>query len=176
MRAERFCFTKKAQAFARLFDGSMNLSDSLPFLSLLPILRRPDPQHTRTVRTGKSAESFERHVHRRLASDRLFHDSQQRIKKLLVHVAEKLDREMNFGRLHPGDVPVSLHLRLKSLLQLLLDKGDFRSKLLRHFDSKKRPDHFKPAFFMTVRRKIEEPRRETGARNLEDRRPIRAVR
>jgi hypothetical protein len=106
------------------------------------------------VRTGKSAESFKRHVHRWLASDRLFNYSQQRIKKLLIHVPEKLDREMNLGRLHPGDVPVSIHVRLNFTLQLLLDKGDFRSKLLGQFDGKKRPDHFKPALFMTVRREI----------------------
>ena len=35
----------------------------------------------------------------------------------------------------------------------------------RQFDGKKCPDHFKPALFMTVRREIAEPRRETGARS-----------
>ena len=83
---------------------------------------------------------------------------------------------MNLGRLHPGDVPVSIHVRLNFTLQLLLDKGDFRSKLLGQFDGKKRPDHFKPALFMTVSREIAEPRREIGARSLEDLRRTRAVR
>ena len=75
---------------------------------------------------------------------------------------------MDRGRLRPGDARVSLHLRLNSMLQLLLDSGKLGPQLLRQFDGKKRPDHFKPALFMTVRREIAEPRRETGARSLED--------
>ena len=160
MRTERFRLTEKTLAFTSLFDHAMNLSNALPFHSLLPILRRPDPQHARTLRTGESAESFKRHVHRWLTSDRLFNHSQQRINDLLVHVAEKLDREMHPGRRYPGDAHVSLHLRLNALLQLLLESRKLGPQLLRQFDGKKRPDHFKPALFMTVRREIAEPRRE----------------
>ena len=83
---------------------------------------------------------------------------------------------MNVGRLHPGDARVSFHLRLNSLLQLLLENGKLGPKLLRKFDGKERPDHFKPALFMTVRREIAEPRRETGARSPEDPMRTRAVR
>jgi hypothetical protein len=38
------------------------------------------------------------------------------------------------------------------------------------------PIEFRPALFMTVRREIAEPRRETGARSPEDPRRTRAVR
>ena len=44
-------------------------------------------------------------------------------------------------------IPVSI-LRL----QLLLDSGKSGPQLLREFDGKERPDHVKPALFMTVRR------------------------
>ena len=60
------------------------------------------------------------------------------------------------------------HLRLNFALQLLLDSGKFGPQLLREFDGKERPDHVKLALFMTVRREIAEPRRETGARSLGD--------
>ena len=67
---------------------------------------------------------------------------------------------MNRGRLRPRNAHVSLHLQLNPLLQLLLNSGKLGPQLLREFDGKKRPDHFKPALFMTVRREISEPRRE----------------
>jgi hypothetical protein len=35
-----------------------------------------------------------------------------------------------------------------------LDRGKLGPQLLRQFDGKERPDHFKPALFMTVRREI----------------------
>ena len=62
-----------------LFDRATDLYHSFRLCSPLPMLRRPNPQYSRTLRTGKSAESFKRHVHRWLASDRLFNYSQQRI-------------------------------------------------------------------------------------------------
>ena len=83
---------------------------------------------------------------------------------------------MNRIRLDPEDARISRHLRLNSQLQLLLKSGELSPQLLREFDGKERPDHFKPALFMTVRREIAEPRRETGARSLEDLRRTRAVR
>jgi len=83
---------------------------------------------------------------------------------------------MDRGRPRPGDAHVSLHLRLNSMFQLLLDNGKLGPQLLRQFDGKERPDHFKPALFMTVRREIAEPRRETGARSPEDPMRTRAVR
>jgi len=54
------------------------------------------------------------------------------------------------------------------MLQLLLDNGKLGPQRLREFNGKERPDHVKPALFMTVRREIAEPRRETGARSLGD--------
>ena len=77
--------------------------------------------------------------------------------------------------MHPGDARASLHLRFNALLQLLLESGKLGLKLLREFDSEERPDHFEPAL-LTVRREIAEPRRETGARSLEDLLHTRAVR
>jgi hypothetical protein len=101
---------------------------------------------------------------------------QQGIKGLLIHIAEELDREMDRSRLDPRDARVSRHPRFNFVLQLLLDSGKSCSQLLREFDGKKRPDHVKPALFMTVRREIAKPRRETGARSPEDPMRTRAVR
>jgi hypothetical protein len=50
------------------------------------------------------------------------------------------------------------------MLQLLLDKGKLGPQLLRRFDSEERPDHFKPALFMTVRREMLQ-RRATSAKS-----------
>src|SRR5688572_24823428 len=57
---------------------------------------------------------------------------------------------MDRRRLCPRDAHILLHLRLNVALQLLLDSGKFGPQLLRKFDGKERPDHFKPALFMTV--------------------------
>jgi hypothetical protein len=116
------------------------------------------------VRTGKSAESFKRHIHRRLASDRLFNLTPQRIDDLFIQIAKELDCEMHLGRLHPGDARVPLHLRLNALLQLLLESRKLGSQPRRQFDGKKRPDHFKLALFMTVRREMPQ-RRATSAKS-----------
>jgi hypothetical protein len=69
---------------------------------------------------------------------------------------------MNLGRLHPGDADVSFQLRLNLLFQLLLDKGQLGPQLLRQYDGKERPNHFKPVLFMTVRREMPQ-RRATSA-------------
>src|SRR5262245_20581885 len=175
MWAERFRLTEKAEAFTSLFDRAMHLRYSPGLCSPLPILRRPNPQYARALRTGKSAESFKRHVDNCLASGCLLDCSEQRSNERLIHVAEKLDREMDFCRLHPGDAGVTSHLRFNSLSQLPLNDGKLSPQLLRQFNAKKRPHHFKPAFFMTVRRQIAEPRREAGARSLGDLRRTRAV-
>ncbi|MCG3774783.1 MAG: hypothetical protein JW395_1608 [Nitrospira sp.] len=72
MWTERFCLTEKAQTLTSLFDRIMDLRNSLRLRSLLPMLRRPDPQHAWTVRTRKGAESFKQHIHRCSISNRLF--------------------------------------------------------------------------------------------------------
>jgi hypothetical protein len=146
----------------------MDLSNSLRISSLFPILWRPDPQHTGTLRAGKCAKSIQRYIHRWLISNRVLNRNQQGIKGLLIHVAKELDREMDRSRLDPRDARVSRHPRFNIALQLLLDSGKSCPQLLREFDRKERTDHFKPVLFMTVRREIAEPRRETGARSSRD--------
>lgn len=106
----------------------------------------------------------------------MLHRNQQGIKGLLIHVAKELDREMDRRRLDPRNARVSRHLRFNFALQLLLDRGESSPQHLREFDGKERPDHVKPALFMTVCREIVEPRREPGERNLKDLRRTRAVR
>ena len=142
MRTERSRLAEKVQPFTSLFDRAMDLRYSLRLCSPLPILRRPDLQHARALRTRKDAESLKRYVYSYLTSDRLFDCSQQRTNDLLIHVAKELERQMDRGRLRPGDAYVTLHLRFNSMLQLLLDRGKLGPQLLRQFDGKKRPDHF----------------------------------
>src|SRR6185503_3652296 len=98
--------------------------------------------YARTLRTRKAAESFKRHVHSHLTSDRLFNRSAQWIDHLFIRLAEKLDRQMECRRLHPGDARASLQLRLNTLLQLMLESGKRGPKLLREFDGEERADHF----------------------------------
>src|SRR2546427_11990053 len=131
MRTERLCLAEKAQTFTSRFDRAMDLRYSLRLCSPVPILQQPDPQHARTLRTRKSAESFKRHVHSYLTSDRLFDHNQQGINGLLIHVAKELERQMNRSWLRPRDAHVSLQLRLNSMLQLLLDSSNPGLQLLR---------------------------------------------
>jgi hypothetical protein len=116
------------------------------------------------LRAGECPEPIQRHIHRWLISDRVRNRNQQGIKGLLIHVAKELDREMDRRRLDPRDARISRHPRFNFALQLLLDRGESSPQLLREFDGKERPDHVKPALFMTVCLKMPQ-RRATSAKS-----------
>ena len=71
MRAEQFRLTEKVESLTSLFNRPMDFSNSLRLCPLLPILRRPEPQYSWTVRARKGTESLKRQVHRCTTSKRL---------------------------------------------------------------------------------------------------------
>jgi DNA-directed RNA polymerase specialized sigma24 family protein len=54
------------------------------------------------------------------------------------------------------------------MLQLLLNSGQLGPQLLRQFDGKEGPDHFKPSLFMTVRREMVDARDKREERDSRD--------
>src|SRR5262245_7673623 len=117
MRAEGSRLAEKAEAVTSLLNRAADVRDSLCVGSPFPILRAPDPHHARTLQPRTGAESFERYGHRDMTAKRPLKRSMERIDDLLIHIAEKLDRQMKRRCLNPGDARVSLHLRLNSTPQ-----------------------------------------------------------
>ncbi len=81
--------------------------------------------------TGERAKPLQRHHHRPQPAYRLLDRHPQRLDRLLIHVAKKLERQMDRGRLSPGNARASLQFRLNSTFQFLLENGECGQEAVR---------------------------------------------